>query len=58
VNGSDILRIIGPWSVLSSLLVLLDPEEEGSVVLQEIGNHSPKNMVFLPRRLQFSNTIL
>jgi hypothetical protein len=51
VNGSDILKDHVPSIVASSLLGLIDPEGEGNLILQNVGNHSPESIVAHPRRL-------
>jgi len=44
--------------VASSLLGLIDPEGEGNLILQNVGNHSPESIVAHPRRLDSSEITL
>jgi hypothetical protein len=44
--------------VASSLLGLIDPEGEGNMILQNVGNHSLESIVAHPKRLDSSEITL
>jgi hypothetical protein len=39
-----------------SVLGLIDPEDEGNMILQNVRNHSPESIMSHPRRLESSKS--